>query len=77
MTSATTKCDSLQPAEEASAGLFDNWFDPIKSALRDWVRGFIEDLIQGELESVLARPRYGWRTQVADGGTGMGAAGAR
>jgi transposase-like protein len=70
MTSGTTKCDSLQPAEEACGGLFDNWFDPIESALRDRVRGFIEDLIQGELESVLARPRYGRRTQVADGGTG-------
>ena len=42
MASDTTKCDSPQPAEEASAGLFDNWFDPIESALRDRVRGFIE-----------------------------------
>lgn len=48
MTSDTTKCDSPQPAEEASAGLFDNWFDPIERALRDRVRGFIEDLIQGK-----------------------------
>ena len=67
MTSDTTKCASPQPAAEASAGLFDNWFDPIESALRDRVRGFIEDLIQDELEGVLARPRYGRRAQEADG----------
>jgi transposase-like protein len=70
MTSDTTKCDSTQPAEEASAGLFDNWFDPIESALRDRVRGFIEDLIQDELEGVLARPRYGRRATEGDGVAG-------
>ena len=70
MMSDTTKCDSTQPAEEASAGLFDNWFDPIEGALRDRVRGFIEDLIQDELEGVLARPRYGRRAKEADGVAG-------
>jgi len=70
MMSDTTKYDSPQPAEEASVGLFDNWFDPIESALRDRVRGFIEELIQDELESVLARPRYGRRTQEGDGVAG-------
>jgi transposase-like protein len=34
--------------------------------LRDRVRGFIEDLIQDELEGVLARPRYGRRAKEAD-----------
>ncbi|PWB60166.1 MAG: IS256 family transposase, partial [Bradyrhizobiaceae bacterium] len=70
MTSDITKSAAALPADEAAEGLFDNWFDPIESALRDRVRGFIEDLIQDELEGVLARPRYGRRAQAADGVTG-------
>ena len=66
----TTKCGCPQPAEQASAGLFDNWFDPIESALRDRVRGFIEELIRDELEGVLARPRYGRRAKEAGGVAG-------
>jgi hypothetical protein len=41
-----------------SAQLFEDWFDPIESAVRDQVRHFIEGLIEAELEEVLARPRY-------------------
>jgi len=59
MTSTTTKPDSSQPAAEMAVDLFDNWFDPIESAVRDRVRGLIEELIRGELDAVLARPRYG------------------
>src|SRR3974377_2278707 len=70
MTSDTTKCDSLQPAEAASAGFFDNWFDPIESALRDRVRGFIEELIRDELEDVLGRPRYARRAKEAEAAPG-------
>ena len=58
MTSLTTKLDSVQPADEAGSHLFDNWFDPIESAVRDRVRGLIEELIHGELDAVLSRPRY-------------------
>ena len=43
--------------------LFDDWFDPIENAVRDRVRSFIEELIEGELEAVLARPRYGRRAK--------------
>lgn len=43
--------------------LFDNWFDPLETELRARARGFIEELIRGELDAVLARPRYG-RSQV-------------
>ena len=34
MTSITTKPDSLQPAAETAAHLFDNWFDPIETEVR-------------------------------------------
>jgi hypothetical protein len=38
--------------------LFDNWFDPIESEVRARAREFIEEMIRGELETMLARPRY-------------------
>ncbi|MDR3473755.1 MAG: IS256 family transposase [Devosia sp.] len=58
MTSHTTNPDSVQPADEATSHLFDNWFDPIEAAVRDRVRGLIEELIHGELDAVLSRQRY-------------------
>src|SRR5450830_634010 len=64
MTSITTKPDSLQPAAEMAVDLFDNWFDPIETEVRARARKFIEELIRGELDAVLARPRYG-RSQIA------------
>ena len=64
MTSITTKPDSSQPAAETAVHLFDNWFDPIETEVRARAREFIEELIRGELDAVLARPRYG-RSQMA------------
>ena len=64
MMSHTTKPDSSQPAAEMAVDLFDNWFDPIETAVRARAREFIEELIRGELDTVLARPRYG-RSQMA------------
>jgi len=61
MTRVSTKTAGLQPQSETSADLFDNWFDPIESGIRERVRGFIDELIRGELDEVLARPRYGRR----------------
>jgi putative transposase len=58
MSSHTTNPDSVQPGDEATSHLFDNWFDPIESAVRDRVRGLIEELIHNELDAVLSRPRY-------------------
>jgi transposase-like protein len=49
----------LQPAAETAVDLFGNWFDPIESEVRARARGFIEELIRGELDDALARPRYG------------------
>jgi putative transposase len=71
MTSDTTKIDCAQLADEGLPLLFDNWFDPIESAVRARVRGFIEELIENELEAVLARPRYGRRDKSADDGAGV------
>jgi putative transposase len=49
------------PADVADEKLFDNWFDPIEAELRTKVRGFIEAMIEEELETALCRPRYGRR----------------
>jgi putative transposase len=48
-------------ADVADEKLFDNWFDPIETDLRTKVRGFIETMIEEELETALSRPRYGRR----------------
>ena len=61
MTNISTKLDSSQPAAERAVDLFDNWFDPIETEVRCRARGFIEEMIRGELDAVLARPRYGRR----------------
>ena len=58
MTSNTTKSDSAQPASETADHLFDKWFDPIETGLRDRVREFIQVMFEGELEAALSRPRY-------------------
>jgi putative transposase len=49
-------------ADVADEKLFDNWFDPVETELRTKVRGFIEAMIEEELEMALARPRYGRRS---------------
>ena len=65
MTNNTTKPESLQPAAaEMAVDLFDNWFDPIETEVRARSRQFIEELLRGELDAALARPRYG-RSQTA------------
>src|SRR5476649_2741077 len=64
MTNNTTRLDSLQPAAEKAVDPFDNWFDPIDTEVRARSRQFIEELLRGELDDALARPRY-WRSQRA------------
>src|ERR1700747_1889907 len=59
MTSVTTKPELSQPQSQTAIPLFDNWFDPIETEVRERARGFIEELIREELDAVLARPRYG------------------
>jgi putative transposase len=76
MTSITTKPDSALPAAERAVDLFDNWFDPIETEVRSRAREFIEELIRGELDAVLARPRYG-RIPMAGDEESAGVAGHR
>ena len=66
MMSHTTKPDSSQPTAEMAVELFDNWFDPIETQCGLGARAFIEELIRGELDTLLVgpRPRYG-RSQMA------------
>lgn len=59
MTRITMNAEAVHPEDEATSYLFDNWFDPIEAGLRERVRGFIETMLETELDAVLARPRYG------------------
>ena len=76
MTNITTRPDFLQPAAEMAVDLFDNWFDPIETEVRARSREFIEELLRGELDAALARPRYG-RSQMTGNGGRAGVAGHR
>ena len=76
MTSTTTAPDSSQPMTEIAGDLFDNWFDPIETEVRARARELIEELIRGELDAALARPRYG-RGQKADDEAKAGVSGHR
>jgi putative transposase len=71
MTSDSMNVEASQPASGTRFDLFDNWFDPIEASIRDRVRTFIEEMIRGELDEFLGRPRYGRRH-----GTGAGGAAA-
>jgi putative transposase len=66
MTSNTTKPDSLQLEAETAPHLFNDWFDPIEAEVRGRAREFIEELIRGELDEALARPRYGRSKMAGD-----------
>jgi len=52
------KKHSKDCSEESSEFLGAGWFDPIEAAIRDRVRGFIEDLVGAELDEALGRSRY-------------------
>ena len=52
------------PVDVAEEKLFDNWFDPAETGLRAKVRGFIETMIEEELDTALSRPRYGRRLEL-------------
>ena len=69
MASNITKTHSPQCREEATPQLFDNWFDPIETAVRERAQEFIEELIRSELDAALARPRYERSKKAACEGT--------
>src|SRR5215471_13116276 len=54
----STKSETLHSTADATHYLFDDWFGPIETGVRERVRGFIEELIEAELEEALSRPRY-------------------
>jgi putative transposase len=58
MKSISTK-PQLSQARSETVHLFDGWLDPIETEVRERARAFIEELIRGELDAALARPRYG------------------
>jgi putative transposase len=59
MKNVTSKPEPSHPAIESNSHLFDDWFDPIENMIRGQVRGLIEEMIRGELDAALSRPRYG------------------
>ena len=67
MKNVITKSKSSQPVGETAVYLFDDWFDPIEAGVRDRVRGFIQAMIEGELDETLMRPRYGRRLASSSG----------
>jgi transposase-like protein len=66
MKSIATKHESSQPVADSAVYLFDDWFDPIEATVRERVRGFIQAMIEGELDETLERPRYARRPKSAD-----------
>jgi hypothetical protein len=59
------KTDTTKAAGDvADEKLFDNWFDPVETSLRLTVRGFIETMIEEELDTAPSRPRYGHRLEL-------------
>ena len=54
-----TKSELLHSTADTRQQLFGDWFDPIEVRVRERIRGFIEELIESELEEALSRPRYG------------------
>ena len=67
MTSDITTPCLPQSEIEATEHLFDNWFDPIEAGLRDRAREFLQAMLEGELDEVLARSRYARRAKPASG----------
>ncbi len=58
---AMTKTTTRTAAIAADIMLLDDWFDPIEDGVRERVRGFIETMLEEELDGALSRPRYGRR----------------
>jgi putative transposase len=55
------KMNTMKPAAHVAEGdvfLGENWFDPLEAAVRTRVRGFIEELLEAELDAALTRKRY-------------------
>ena len=79
MTSHITTPCLPQSETETAVHLFDSWFDPIEAGLRGRVRGFLQAMLEAELDEVLARSRYARSAKTASGDSEetVGAAGHR
>jgi transposase-like protein len=44
--------------DETSPFLSEDWFDPLETAVRGRIRGFIEEMLEAELHAALQRGRY-------------------
>jgi hypothetical protein len=54
--------DSIKSAIGSSEGghfLFDDWFDPLENGVRTRIRGFIEELLEAELDAALGA--FAWK----------------
>jgi putative transposase len=75
MTNTSTTSPTLQSEAGTRVHLLDNWFDAMEVELRERVLVFIQAMIESELETALARPRYGRRptadVQNGDGPKGI------
>jgi hypothetical protein len=67
MKNVTSKPELLHSAIETDSHPLDDWFDPIEDMIRGQVRGLIEEMIRGELDATLSRPRYGRRAGQSEG----------
>src|SRR5450631_73701 len=66
------KTDSIKATAESAEGrlfLGDDWFDPLEAGVRTRIRGFIEELLEAELDAALGRDRYE-RPRLAETGVG-------
>jgi putative transposase len=71
--------DSTRPTASSTEGehfLCDDWFDPLENGVRTRIRGFIEELLEAELDAALGRARYERPGGVGDEAP-KGAAGSR
>jgi transposase-like protein len=67
MTSHSTTPCLPQSEIETAEQLFDNWFDPIETGLRDRAREFLQAMLEAELDEALGRSRYARRTKPSSG----------
>ena len=70
--------NSTMPTASSTEGeqfLCDDWFDPLENGVRTRIRGFIEELLEAELDAALGRARY--ERPGAGGGSPESSAGSR
>jgi putative transposase len=71
--------DSTKSSIGSSEGghfLCDDWFDPLETGVRTRIRGFIEELLEAELDAAPGRDRYE-RPRRGDGNSPIGAVSSR